>query len=238
MAQMKTTQISGDLIQLTRLGFVNAYLVREDDGFTLIDTTLGGHAAPDLLGAASAAGGEIRRIALTHGHGDHAGGLDAIKRQLGDGVEVYVGEPDARVWAGEKVIDGKKATGYWTEVKTMPDVLLTGGERIGSLEVVPSPGHTLGHVSYRDVRDGTVIAGDVFTAYGRLEVSNHFYWRFPLAYNATLDRSQDLDSARAMRALQPSRLLVGHGPAADAPAAAMDAAIARSAKAVGEPASG
>jgi glyoxylase-like metal-dependent hydrolase (beta-lactamase superfamily II) len=232
---MKTTRISDEVTQLTRLGFVNAYLVREDDGFTLIDTTLGGHAAPDLLGAASAAGGEIRRIALTHGHGDHAGGLDGLKRELGDAVQVYVGEPDARVWAGEKEIDGRKATGYWTEVETKPDVLLSGGERIGSLEVVPSPGHTLGHVSYRDTRDGTLIAGDVFTAYGRLEVSNHFYWRFPLAYGATLDRSQDLASARAMRALQPSRLLVGHGPAASAPAAAMDAAIERSAKAVGEP---
>ena len=47
---------------------------------------------------------------------------------------------------------------------------------------------------------------------------------------------QVITDARAMRALEPSRLLVGHGPAADAPAAAMDAAIARSAKAVGEPA--
>ncbi|HEY7836575.1 MAG TPA: MBL fold metallo-hydrolase [Solirubrobacteraceae bacterium] len=230
---MKTTQISDDLIQLTRLGFVNAYLVREDDGLTLIDTTVGRRSAPDLLGAARAAGGEIRRIALTHGHGDHAGGLDAIKQKLGDAVEVSVGEPDARVWAGEKEIDGKKATGYWTEVKTKPDVLLRGGERIGSLEVVPSPGHTLGHVAFLDTRDGSLIAGDVFTAYGRVQVTNHFYWRFPLAYGATVDREQDLASARALRGLDSTRLLVGHGPATANPGPAMDAAIARSAKAVG-----
>src|SRR3954462_15853833 len=108
---MRTRQITPDLIQLTRLSFVNAYLVREDDGFTLIDTTLGGGAAGDLIGAADAAGGEIRRIALTHGHGDHAGGLDAIKQRLGDSVQVCVGEPDARVWGGEKEIDGRKVTG-------------------------------------------------------------------------------------------------------------------------------
>src|SRR4051794_31702855 len=233
---MRTTQITPDLIQLTRLSFVNAYLVREDDGFTLIDTTLGAKAAHDLIGAAQRAGGEIRRIALTHGHGDHAGGLDAIVAQLGDGTEVLVGEPDARVWAGEKEIDGKKVTGFWKDVETKPDVLLRGGERIGSLEVVPSPGHTAGHVSFLDTRDRSLIAGDVFTAYGRVEVSNHFYWRFPLAYGATADRTQDLASARAMRALDPSRLALGHGPVAEGPGGAMDAAIARSAKAVGEPA--
>ena len=231
---MRTTQITPDLIQLTRLSFVNAYLVREEDGFTLIDTTLGGGAAGDLIGAAEAAGGEIRRIALTHGHGDHAGGLDAIVKRLGGGVEVLVGEPDARVWAGEKEIDGKKVTGFWKDVATKPDVLLHGGERIGSLEVVPSPGHTAGHVAFLDTRDRSLIAGDVFTAYGRPEVSNHFYWRFPLAYGATADRAQDLVSARALRALDPARLAAGHGPVAQAPGAAMDAAIARSEKSLGE----
>ena len=38
---MRTTQLNNHLIQLTRLRFVNAYLVREDDGFTLVDTTVG-----------------------------------------------------------------------------------------------------------------------------------------------------------------------------------------------------
>jgi glyoxylase-like metal-dependent hydrolase (beta-lactamase superfamily II) len=229
---MKTTQISPDLIQLTRLGFVNAYLVREPDGFTLVDTTLGGKGADELIGAARAADGKIRRIALTHGHGDHAGTLDALMQRLGTAVEVLIGEPDARILAGEKVLEGK-LPGYWRPVKTVPDVRLTGGERIGSLEVVPSPGHTPGHVSFLDSRDGSLIAGDVFTAYGRLEVTNHFYWRFPLAYGATADRPQDLRSARAMRALDPSRLLVGHGPVIPMPAATMDAAIARSEKALG-----
>ena len=229
---MRTTEVTPNLIQLTRLHFVNAYLVREDDGFTLIDTTLGRRSASDLIGAARAAGGEIRRIALTHGHGDHAGGLDAIVARLGADVEVLVGEPDARVWAGAKEIDGVKVTGYWRDIETKPDVLLSGGERIGSLEVVPSPGHTAGHVAFLDTRDRSLIAGDVFTAYGRVEVSNHFYWRFPLAYGATADRGADLRSARALRELDPACLALGHGPVAESPGAAMDAAIARSAKAV------
>ena len=37
------------------------------------------------------------------------------------------------------------------------------GDRAGSLEVVASPGHSPGHVSYLDTRDRTQIAGDVYT---------------------------------------------------------------------------
>ena len=37
---MNATPIGDHTIQLTRLHFVNAFLVREDDSFTLIDTTV------------------------------------------------------------------------------------------------------------------------------------------------------------------------------------------------------
>jgi glyoxylase-like metal-dependent hydrolase (beta-lactamase superfamily II) len=82
-------------------------------------------------------------------------------------------------------------------------------------------------VSFVDTRDRTLIAGDVFTSFGGVEVSNHFYWRFPLAAMATEDNAQDLESARALRVLEPRLLLVGHGPAVREPVAAIDRAISR-----------
>ena len=88
---MSSRTLNQNLIQVTRYRFVNAYLVREDDGFTLVDTTIGG-GADELIGAAQAAGGEIRRIALTHGHGDHVGSVDALKQKLGPDVQVMLGE--------------------------------------------------------------------------------------------------------------------------------------------------
>jgi len=224
---MKVTQLTENLVTLTRLRFVNAHLVREEDGFTLVDTTVGG-AADALIAAAEQSGGAIRRIALTHGHGDHVGSLDALVERL-PGIEVSMGELDARIHAGEHPTRGKVA-GSWPRITTVPTVRLSGGERIGSLEAIPSPGHSPGHIAFRDTRDGTLIAGDVFTSYGALSVSSHHRTRFPFAAMATWDRARDLESARALRALEPALLAVGHGPAVRAPHAAMDAAIARAAR--------
>ena len=67
---MKASTVSAHITQLTRAHFVNAFLVREEDGLTLVDTTMG-RADEALLAAAASAGAPIRRIALTHGHGDH-----------------------------------------------------------------------------------------------------------------------------------------------------------------------
>src|SRR5947209_2824221 len=171
---MQTTTVTDHLTQLTRLRFVNAFLVHEDDGFTLVDTTISG-SADDFIRAAQAAGGEIKRVALTHGHGDHVGSLDALKERLGDRVQVLMPELDARIHAGEKVTEGK-LPGGWPTIKTTPDVRLQPGDRVGSLEVVAAPGHTPGHSAFIDTRDRALIAGDTFTTIGSVQVSNHFYW--------------------------------------------------------------
>jgi len=228
---MKTAPLTENLIQVTRLRFVNAYLVREPDGFTLVDTTTSG-GGDALVAAAEAADGSIRRIALTHGHGDHVGSLDALKARLGDEVEVLMPDLDARIHAGEEIVEGK-LPGAWPKLRTAPDTRIRPGERIGSLEVVASPGHTPGHVSFLDTRDRSLIAGDVFTSIGGVAVSSHFHLRFPLVALATWNKPQDLDSARALCALEPALLVVGHGSAVREPKAAMDAAIARAARAQG-----
>jgi glyoxylase-like metal-dependent hydrolase (beta-lactamase superfamily II) len=219
---VKTTALTSTLTQLTQFRFVNAYLVQEEDGLTLVDTMMG----KAVDGILAAAGGALRRIALTHGHGDHVGALDALKERLGDSVEVLMPELDARIHAGEQVVEGK-LPGSWPQLSTRPDVRLAEGDRVGSLEVVAAPGHTPGHVALLDTRDRTLIAGDVFTTYGSPQVTNHFYWRFPFAAMATWDKRVDAESARRLRALEPSLLAVGHGPALRSPAAAMDAALAR-----------
>ncbi len=228
---MKATTITPNLIQLTKYGLINAYLVREDDGFTLIDTTMG--AADDLIAAATAAGGEITRIALTHGHSDHVGSVDGLRAKLGAALPVLITETDARVLAGEDVDFGANGTkrGGWPKLETTLEPTLAPGGRVGSLEVVAAPGHTPGHVAFRDTRDNSLIAGDAFSTVGGVSVPNRVNLRFPLPYAATCNRPLALDSARTLAALTPSVLAVGHGRAVKDPTAAINAAIAKSARA-------
>jgi glyoxylase-like metal-dependent hydrolase (beta-lactamase superfamily II) len=204
---------------------MNAYLVPEDDGLTLIDTGMG--MAGRIQEAAAGLGAPIVRIALTHAHGDHIGSLDALAAALPE-VEVAISTRDARLMAGDKSLDPGEATtlrGSYPGAKTRPTRLLAAGDRIGSLEVIAAPGHTPGHVAFRDTRDGTLFCGDAFTTIGGVATTAKLHWRFPLAYAGTWDRTIELETARALRALNPTRLAPGHGKVVDNPAAAMDAAI-------------
>src|SRR5918999_894431 len=156
-----------DVNLISRLGLVNAYLVRETNGLTVIDTMIGGSADKIVVGA-EASGAPIVRILLTHAHADH----------------------------------------------------------IGSLEVIATPGHTPGHVALLDPRDGTLYCGDVYSTVGGIATSAKLHPIFPLAL-FTYHRPTELESARALRALEPARLAPGHGKVVESPLEAMDQAISR-----------
>ena len=211
--------------RITRFAMVNAYLVPEDDGLTLVDTGMG--MAKRIQEAAATLGAPITRIALTHAHGDHIGSLDALAAAL-PGVEVAISARDARLMAKDKTLQpGESGTlrGSYPGARTKPTRLLTAGDRIGSLEVIAAPGHTPGHVAFLDTRDGTLFCGDAFTTIGGVATTARLPWRFPLAYVATWDREIELETARSLRALDPARLAPGHGKIVENPGAAMDAAI-------------
>ena len=226
---MKTTRHTANLVRLTRLGAVNAYFVVEEDGLTLVDTMLP-KSQDAILAAARDLGLPIARIALTHAHGDHVGSADALAAALPNAT-VAVSARDARLLAGDKSLDPgepqSKLRGGYPKLETRPSVLLAPGDRVGSLEVVAAPGHTPGQVAFLDTRDRTLIAGDAYSTLGGVETSAKVNWRFPLPALATWDKPTAVRTARELRALDPARLAVGHGNVVEAPAAAMDAAIAR-----------
>jgi glyoxylase-like metal-dependent hydrolase (beta-lactamase superfamily II) len=235
---MQRTRHGSSLTQLTRLPRVfpvNAYFVHEDDGLTLIDTAIGG-TAPKFLAAAREIGLPIVRIALTHAHGDHAGSLDALHEALPQ-AEILFPARDSRFLAGERTLDPAETAGAlrggYVTVTTQPTRLLQPGDRVGSLRVISSPGHTPGHIAFLDERDGTLIAGDSFQTRAGIAVSGTMRPLFPFPAMATWHKPTALETARALRALDPTRLAVGHGAVLTSPTAAMDRAIAASEAALG-----
>ena len=226
---MKVRNERPTLIRLTRLGFVNAYLVREDDGLTLVDTMLSG-SAEGILAAAQALGTPITRIVLTHAHGDHAGSLDALAQRL-PGAEIAISAREARLMAGDRALladePDSKLRGGWPQVATQPTRLLEDGDRVGSLRVVAAPGHTPGHIALFDERDATLIAGDAFSTLGGVSTTGRINPRFPLVGMSTWDRPTANRTAALLRTLDPAALAVGHGPVVSDPAAAIDRALAR-----------
>ena len=218
-----------NLTRISRFGFVNAYLVAEDDGLTVVDTMLP-RSAKAILRAAEQLGAPIVRIALTHAHGDHIGSLDELAAAL-PGVEVLISTRDARLLDKDRSLDPgepqSKLRGGYPGAKTRPTRTLAAGDMIGSLEVVAAPGHTPGHVALLDRRDGTLLCGDGYTTLGGVATTNKVRLPFPLASMATWDGPTELESARALRALEPAALAPGHGRVVESPLRAMDAALAK-----------
>lgn len=227
---MKTTRISPDTLQLTRFGLVNAFLVREDDGFTLVDAMIKG-SDEGLIEAAGEAGAPINRIVITHAHNDHYGSLAALAAQLPE-AELIASTRDARLMKGDKTPEPGEAEGKlrvpFPDLGIEFDRLVDEGDRIGSLEVVAAPGHSPGQIALLDTRDRGLIAADAYTRLGGLATSAGPYWKFPLPGFVTWHRPTALESAKKLHSREPAWLAVGHGKPVKDPGPEMEKAIARS----------
>lgn len=220
---MKITTLTPNLIQLTRWpkGFpINVYLVREDDGFTLIDAAIGG-TEKAILATADEAGTPIRRIVLTHCHNDHVGALPALRKALPE-AEVLMHPRTAEILGD----------------KGQPSRPVDDGDTIGSLRVVFSPGHSPDQIALLDTRDEALIAGDAYVTQGGTAVAGTIRWIFPFPSLFTADKSKALETAIMLRSLNPTLLAVGHGRAVADPLIQMDNAIAEARRQMGGEAAG
>ena len=145
---------------LPRVFPVNCYFVEEEDGLTLIDAALP-YSAKGILQAAEKIGKPITNIVLTHAHDDHIGALDALKEVLPH-VPVYISKRDAKLLEGDTTLQKDEPNtpikgGVPKKIKTVPNVLLEDGDRVGSLLAIMTPGHTPGSMSFLDVRNKALI---------------------------------------------------------------------------------
>ena len=176
-----------DIIRVSRFGFVNCYLVKEDDGLTLVDAMIP-RSANVIQAAAANLGAPIVRIALTHTHADHIGSLDALHALLPE-AEVLISSREARLLAKDLTLDPDepqtKLRGGFPGAATKPTRTFGEGALVGSLHVVGAPGHTPGHVSFLDPRSNTLICGDAFATRGGIATSAKRNSKFPLSATFT-----------------------------------------------------
>lgn len=228
---MRITKI-GTVFQLSfmpRIFPVNCYLVEEENELTLIDAALP-FSTKGIIDAAKSIGKPITRIVLTHAHNDHIGALDSLKELLPN-AQVSISSRDALLLDGNSsLLPNEKNTpirgGVPKNIKTKPDLLLENGDRIGSLEVIATPGHTPGSITLFDTRNRSLIAGDALITRGKVVVSGLMNPLFPFPALATWDKHIALESAKKLIGYKPSLLAVGHGNMLEQPRTKMEQAIA------------
>jgi hydroxyacylglutathione hydrolase len=131
----------------------NAYLVRADAQATRALMIDPGEEPQRLLDAAAALGAEIEAILITHCHFDHIGAVAPVARATG--APVYCPEIELGVLAD---ITKWTMPGFGPFESWQAEQTVKGGERLQladmDVEVLFTPGHSPGHVTYAIDRAG------------------------------------------------------------------------------------
>lgn len=225
---MKVAVIDEHLTKLTQLNCINCYLVREEDGFTLIDTCYRG-AEKFILEFTAKANVPVKRIVLTHAHVDHVGSLDAA-RELFPAAQLIISARERRLYEADFSVDAGESRHkiprcWFLRCAAKIDRTVTENDSIGSLRVIATPGHTPGQIALFDSRNQALMAGDAFSSIFGLRVAGHLDWRFPFPALATWDASMAFASAEKLIRLEPMYLAAAHGPVLYQPTPMMKAAL-------------
>jgi glyoxylase-like metal-dependent hydrolase (beta-lactamase superfamily II) len=135
----------------------------------------------------------VTDLVLTHHHGDHAGSL----------ADVASRATQATVHAGAADI------AQITSPRTV--VAAADGSEIFGLQVVATPGHTLGHICVLDRATKLLVAGDALNNSSGLSGSSP---------RNTADVDQAQASVKKLAALDIAAILFGHGEPLTADASA------------------
>jgi glyoxylase-like metal-dependent hydrolase (beta-lactamase superfamily II) len=203
------------------LGYVNAFLLAEEEGLTLIDAGLPGNSRRigKAIGEVGRKRSELRHILITHHHADHCGGSAALKES--SGATTYAHPLDAPIIAGDQPRPGPNPGSMTGKVlgplltrlpqnkpqATPVDRHVSDGDIVpvgGGLKVIHTPGHTKGSIAFlMEAHGGILFAGDAAAhMFGRLGKPMLLF---------TEDMDAVRDSMRKLAALEFETACFGHG---------------------------
>jgi glyoxylase-like metal-dependent hydrolase (beta-lactamase superfamily II) len=231
---------------------VNVYALRDGDGLVLIDSGWSIDEArvtlDKALGALGHGLGDVHRFLITHVHRDHYTLAVRLRREFGGRIALGLGEqPSLRE---SQVIERKGWTAMGTRLRRCgagaladklsrqpsshdpadwedPDEWLAAPVdvplRARTLQAVPTPGHTQGHVVFVDQEHDAMFAGD--------HILPHITPSIGL--ESTVPRSplhDYLESLRLVRGLPDRLMLPAHGPVSPSVHARADELLAHHAE--------
>ncbi len=207
-------QLFPDVYQFS-IGAANIILIVEEE-LTLIDTGLPGSANRiikyiDNLGRSVE---EISLIIITHNHIDHAGGLAELRKATGAQVAAHkddLNDTENQVaYPGfiRRLLRIPSISSLHSNFVLQPadvNIHLEGGEvlkPLGSLEVIHTPGHTMGSISLYSTKYKLLIVGDAMTRKGKNPWLPH--------KSVSSDFQKSMESIEKLAGLDISTLCVGH----------------------------
>lgn len=207
-------------------GVVNAYLVDDAGSVTIVDAGVPGYYTdiPRELAAMGRGIEDVRALLLTHGHTDHIGFAERMRRERR--TPVWVHEADAALARGEVPNPAKGArpirlapllgflwfalrrgglrTPHLTEVATFGDGAVL--DVPGAPRVVLVPGHTPGSAALHMASLDVLFVGDAFATYA-VTTGTHG----PQVAPFTADADEAVRSLDRIADLAAGHVLPGHG---------------------------
>ena len=177
----RPNEIAPGIFALDGLKLGRAYLIEDNDGLTLVDTSSAG-AAEAILKAIASIGRkpeDLHSIVATHYHRDHTGNVSTLVERSGATLCAHAEDVpyiDGRLpWMKPRGLpsfgNGDRDGAHFT---LRVDRALSEGDVLpaaGGIEIIHAPGHTPGHIALYAKQRDLMFTGDAFMNVAGLQIS-------------------------------------------------------------------